>query len=270
MLEGTGSQTTGLGRWGDYTALQVDPIDDCTFWYTNQYQKANGTFNWNSRIGSFAFSTCTASGTPGATLSATALNFKKVLIGQTSAAQTVTLTNSGTATLNISNISANSDFQISNNTCAATLAAGASCAVSVKFAPTQPGARKGVLTFNDNAPNTPQTVALSGTGESISLSPKALNFGTIHVGVTSTAQSIAVSNVGPTTVTFSGFALAGTAAADYLINPTNCPAMIAPGATCTVKVAFKPTITGTRKAMLNVKNNGGGSPATASLTGVGN
>jgi len=58
ILEGAGSQLAGLSRWGDYTALQVDPSDDCTFWYTNQYQKVNGTFDWSSHIGSFKFASC--------------------------------------------------------------------------------------------------------------------------------------------------------------------------------------------------------------------
>jgi hypothetical protein len=58
ILEGTGSQTGGLSRWGDYTSLQVDPSDDCTFWYTNQYQKVNFSFDWSSHIGSFKFASC--------------------------------------------------------------------------------------------------------------------------------------------------------------------------------------------------------------------
>lgn len=55
---GTGSQLTGLSRWGDYSALTVDPIDDCTMFYTNEYQKANGTFNWSTQIGSFKLAGC--------------------------------------------------------------------------------------------------------------------------------------------------------------------------------------------------------------------
>ncbi len=58
ILEGTGSQNGGLSRWGDYTALQVDPSDDCTFWYTNQYQKVTGSFDWSSHIGAFKFARC--------------------------------------------------------------------------------------------------------------------------------------------------------------------------------------------------------------------
>jgi hypothetical protein len=55
---GAGSQLTNLNRWGDYSAMTVDPADDCTFWYTNEYLKASGTFNWSTRIGSFKFPSC--------------------------------------------------------------------------------------------------------------------------------------------------------------------------------------------------------------------
>ncbi len=269
ILVGTGSQINGLSRWGDYTALQVDPIDDCTFWYVDQYEKVSGSFNWNTNIGSFIFSSCGGGGQPAVSLSPTALNFKKVPIGQTSSPKTVTLTNTGTATLNISSITASGDFHISNNTCGATVAAGANCAVSVTFHPSLKGARNGTLSFNDNAPGSPQTVALSGTGQSIAVSPASLNFGTIAVGNTSAQQNVTVSNVGTTTVTFTSFALAGTAAGDYLISSNTCGATIAPGANCSVGVKFKPTTTGKRNAKLNVANNGGGSPSSASLTGTG-
>ena len=55
---GGGSQTGTLHRWGDYSAMAVDPVDDCSFWYTTEYLKANGTFNWSTRIASFKFPSC--------------------------------------------------------------------------------------------------------------------------------------------------------------------------------------------------------------------
>jgi hypothetical protein len=55
---GGGSQTGTLHRWGDYSAMTVDPVDDCTFWYTTEYLKANGSFNWSTRIASFKFPGC--------------------------------------------------------------------------------------------------------------------------------------------------------------------------------------------------------------------
>src|SRR5437879_12168220 len=53
IIEGAGSQLPNLNRWGDYSGMSVDPVDDCTFWYTNEYLQANGTFNWSTRIATF-------------------------------------------------------------------------------------------------------------------------------------------------------------------------------------------------------------------------
>lgn len=58
IQSGGGSQTGNLHRWGDYSAMTVDPVDDCTFWFTSEYLKANGSFNWSTRIASFKFPSC--------------------------------------------------------------------------------------------------------------------------------------------------------------------------------------------------------------------
>ena len=58
IVEGSGSQTQGLDRWGDYSAMTIDPVDDCTFWYTSEYINADGTFNWRTRIAAFRFAGC--------------------------------------------------------------------------------------------------------------------------------------------------------------------------------------------------------------------
>ena len=58
LQTGTGAQQRTLNRWGDYSAMTVDPVDDCTFWYTNEYLTTNGTFNWHTRIGSFKVNGC--------------------------------------------------------------------------------------------------------------------------------------------------------------------------------------------------------------------
>jgi hypothetical protein len=60
IFSGSGSQIGGLSRWGDYSAITLDPNDDCTFWYTTQYIPANGNFNWATRVGSFKFQNCPA------------------------------------------------------------------------------------------------------------------------------------------------------------------------------------------------------------------
>lgn len=64
LFAGAGSQTGTLKRWGDYSDLTIDPVDDCTFWYTQQYIPSNGSSNWRTRIGSFAFAGCGGSPTP--------------------------------------------------------------------------------------------------------------------------------------------------------------------------------------------------------------
>ena len=59
LVDGAGSQVGSYNRWGDYSDLTVDPSDDCTFWYTNEYYSATGQFNWRTRIGNFRFAECT-------------------------------------------------------------------------------------------------------------------------------------------------------------------------------------------------------------------
>jgi uncharacterized repeat protein (TIGR01451 family) len=68
LFQGAGSQTATNNRWGDYSDMTVDPVDDCTFWYTQEYYSTTDQFNWRTRIGSFKFPSCTT--TP-ATLSLT-------------------------------------------------------------------------------------------------------------------------------------------------------------------------------------------------------
>ncbi len=58
IFTGSGSQTQSLARWGDYSTLSVDPVDDCTMWYTNEYLATNGTWNWRTRISSFKLAAC--------------------------------------------------------------------------------------------------------------------------------------------------------------------------------------------------------------------
>jgi hypothetical protein len=176
IIEPSGSQTTGLARWGDYTAMQVDPSDDCTFWYVDQYEQTSGTFNWHTSISSFAFTGCGGSGGgPAVTLAPTSLTWGKIAVGTTaSGKKKVTVTNSGNASLTISNIAVTGDFalvpvtqtkKITPCVNGSVVAAGASCVVKVSFTPTQTGTRTGALTFTDNAPNSPQSVSLTGTGK---------------------------------------------------------------------------------------------------------
>jgi hypothetical protein len=58
IIPGRGSQTGNLHRWGDYSAMSIDPVDDCTFFYTTEYLKASGSFNWSTWIASFKLPGC--------------------------------------------------------------------------------------------------------------------------------------------------------------------------------------------------------------------
>ena len=103
-----------------------------------------------------------AAATPAVSLSPTSLTFASQTVGTTSAAQTITLKNTGAGALSISGIAASGNFA-ETNTCGTSLAASASCTISVTFTPTAAGTLTGAITFTDNAAASPQAVSLSGT-----------------------------------------------------------------------------------------------------------
>ena len=70
VISGSGSQT-GTPRWGEYTSMSIDPVDDCTFWYTNEYLQNDGMLNWSTRIATFRFPSCGTVGVPDFVLSTT-------------------------------------------------------------------------------------------------------------------------------------------------------------------------------------------------------
>jgi len=206
---------------------------------------------------------------PVAQLVPTSINFGDELINTTSPTQTVTLTNTGNATLNITNVSISTAFKLQNN-CGTTLTAGSNCTMLVAFKPTSVGSFSGTLSVTDNAPGSPQTVSLSGFGTLVTLSPSSLNFGTVNVGQSSTPQSITVTNKStnlPLSIT--GINIGGANPQDFS-QTNNCPASLPAQSSCTVMVTFTPLVTGSLTAQLQVSDNGGGSPQTASLSGTGN
>ena len=103
IVTGTGSQNGTLTRWGDYSAMTVDPVDDCTFWYTQEYMKTTGTFNWNTRIANFKFPNCGGTATPDFSLSASPSSLS--VTQGTSGSSTITVTPSGgfTGSVTLSN-----------------------------------------------------------------------------------------------------------------------------------------------------------------------
>jgi hypothetical protein len=223
-----------------------------------------------------------AAGTPAVTLNPTSLSFAATTVGSTSAAQTVTLTNSGTGALTITGVSltgANPGDYAQTNTCPlspATLAANASCSLSVTFKPTATGARSASVSIADNATGSPQSIALSGTGSAatftVTVAPTSLTFASQTLQTTSPAQNVTVTNTGTGTVQFAGFTISGTNSGDFALGTgatCNATGTLAANASCTIAVTFTPTVAGARTATLSIADNATGSPQTVALSGTG-
>jgi len=199
----------------------------------------------------------------------TPLSFLPQIVGTTSAPQSVTLKNQGKTTLSISSMRIAAPFQLaSGTTCGTSVAPGASCTLSVAFAPTVVGFKGGLLSISDSASTKAQVIELSGTGTVITVSPTKLDFGSQKVGTKSAPEKVTVTNVGSTTVSVTGISIAGIDAKDY-VEIHSCGSQIAPGGSCTIGVTFHPTAIKKRTATLQVSDNGGASPQQVSLTGTG-
>ena len=124
-----------------------------------------GAYEFNGGTGiAPANGTCSTATGPLVTLSSSSLVFASQQINTTSLGQALTITNTGNASLSVSNIAASGDFTQTNN--CSTVAAGASCTITVKFVPTVVGKRTGTITVTDSAPGSPHSVSLTGTGSS--------------------------------------------------------------------------------------------------------
>lgn len=205
---------------------------------------------------------------PAAALSPASLAFSAQPVGTSSAAQAVTLTNTGNATLNVSNIQITGDFaQI--NSCPSTLASNSSCTLNVTFTPTVTGTRNGTLTISDNAPGSPQSVTLTGMGSAASapiatVTPTNLVFSGQQVGTSSAAQAVTLTNTGSAALSVNSIQLTG----DYAQTNT-CPATLAASSSCAINVTFTPRTSGTRSGTLTISDNAQGSPQVVNLAGAG-
>jgi hypothetical protein len=224
------------------------------------------TVNSNTRV---PIPPATLSGTgtaPAPGFSPATLTYAAQRVQTTSAAQSVTLSNSGTATLTISGFSITGDFAQSNN-CGSSLSAGSSCTVNVKFTPTARGTRTGTLTLNSNAPGTAASVSLTGSGVAsiASLAPASLTFASQTQGTTSGAQSITLTNSGDATLNIASIATSGDFA-----QSNNCGAALATTSSCNINITFTPKATGSRTGTLTIADDSlNGSPQAAGLSGTG-
>jgi hypothetical protein len=174
---------------------------------------------------------------------------------------TVTLSNTGDATLGITSIAGSGDFSATHN-CGTSLAAQGQCTITVTFQPTALGARLGSLTFTDSAPDSPQSVSLSGTGVQIGFAPTSLIFGNQIVGTTGATQTVSVSNLGN-----SALSITSIVASTGFTENNNCGTSLAGNATCTITIAFAPTAAGPVNGLVTV--NYSGTQGTIAVSGNG-
>jgi hypothetical protein len=202
-------------------------------------------------------------------------NFSSIEIGSSSPAQNITVTNSGGQALgglalSISGAEAQ-DFLLGANTCTTTLAAGASCGVSVTFTPSIAGGRQAFLTASSTTAGVASvTATLSGTGLApplLSFAPSQLSFATTQIGQTSPAQLLTLSNSGQ--VAISDLQL--TVSAGFVINSaqTTCTSTLAAEASCLAGLQFSPTTSGTFTGAVSATSRLTGAAATAALSGTG-
>lgn len=209
------------------------------------------------------------------TLTPTSANFGSVLVGVAGTPQNFTLTNSYTQALTISSIATSlTDYGVSSNcpVSPSTLASNATCTVTVTFTPTATGTRSDTLTVSHDAPGSPTTASLTGTGMSaptgVSFSPTSLSWGNVQVGQASGAKSVTLTN---NTSAALGIASIGVGS-DFIITSKTCPlspSTVAVGSSCTISVAFQPLAQGLRSDMITVTDTDASSPQQVALSGTG-
>ncbi len=217
----------------------------------------------------------TGAAAPIVQLSGTSLSFGSQNDGSTSSSQSVTVTNTGNASLSsivISITGTNSSEFAQTNTCGSNLAQSANCSISVTFSPATAGAKTASVQIADNAGTSPQSISLTGTGVALapvaSLSGNSIVFGNQSLGTTSSQQSITLTNTGNASLTGISIGLTGANTGDFA-QTTTCGSTLAATANCSIGVTFSPSSTGARSASVSISDNASNSPQSISLTGAG-
>lgn len=206
---------------------------------------------------------------PALTITPASVSFGNVTVGSPST-QTVQLTNSGTGTLTISQMSVTgSGFSLGTVTLPINLTSGQSTTFNVQFAPTAATASSGSVSIVSNASTSPNSIALSGTGvaatELLTFSTTNLAFGNVNTGSTSTL-TVTITNSGNSNVTISQIMESG---ATFSLTGASTPVTLTSGQNLTFSVIFSPSSAGSDTGTVTVTSNASGSPVTVSLSGTG-
>ena len=192
------------------------------------------------------------------------LDFPAVNPGETSPAQTVTVTNASNYSIASVSIAVSPQFVLTQNNCTGNLAAGGQCTASVEFAPVTNAAATGTLTVSSPSVATPASVALIGSG-GIQAGPASIRFPTTGAGTASSPTIVTVTNLS-TTDTLTGLALSVTK--DFQIVSNTCGTTLAAQASCTAGVEFAPVVGGPQTGSLMVSTSTV-SAAPVALSGMG-
>jgi sugar lactone lactonase YvrE len=235
---------------------------------SSTYSISTGSQGWTVALSGNG----TAARVPQAVLSPTSLTFTTV-VNTAAYNQTVTLSNPGDVALTISSFAISganaSSFQIVTNTCGTSLAANASCSITVGFPVIVAGTYTATLTVTDNASPATQIVALTGTvtgTPQATLTPAALSF-TTTVGTSAATQIETLTNSGTAALTISLAVLGGSNASAFAIASSTCGTTLAAGASCTFTLGMSATAVGSYSAGLNVTDNANPSTQIVGLTG---
>ncbi|MBA3914004.1 MAG: choice-of-anchor D domain-containing protein [Acidobacteriales bacterium] len=195
------------------------------------------------------------------------LSFSPQVVATASASKAITLKNTGVSTVTLNALSASGNFA-QTNTCGSSLAAGASCTVNVTFTPVTSGAITGAITVSDSSPDSPQVIALTGTGQTpLTIAPATLSFGAVTVGHTSPAKTVTLTNNQTKTLNFS-FSASGNYTAVGGGTPP-CSTTLAAKAKCSISVTFKPTANGSINGAVTISHDAVFTPQEVALTGSG-
>lgn len=235
---------------------------------------ANGTISLTSNATNNPTVTLSGTGTVPAigtlTLNPTNVNFGSVIVGNT-VNQSVTMTNTGTASLTItaSNVTG-AGFSVTGLTLPLTLNVGQSSNFTAQFAPGAAGVVNGSVSLTSNASNSPTSVTLSGTGvaqiRTLSANPTSLNFGNLIVG-NSGSQAVTVTNTGNTSVTINSPAT--VTGAGFSTTGLTLPATLNPGQAINFNVVFQPAAAGAVNGNVTLNSNATNSPTVITLSGTG-
>ncbi|MBZ5629011.1 MAG: choice-of-anchor D domain-containing protein, partial [Acidobacteriia bacterium] len=214
---------------------------------------------------------------PQAMVTPSSIDFGTVYLGVI-ITRNVTVTNTGNAPMKITGPlfsivhGGNSNEFFAVNLCPKSLAAGKSCTITVGFvAGPYYTPQTATLSVVDNAPDSPQTVALSATviNPQATLSASSLSFGKQKVNTSSAAKAVRLKNTGATALAITSIGITGKNPLDFT-QTNDCPDSLAANAGCTINVAFKPTAKGSRSGSVVITDNARNSPQKMSLSGTGN